>query len=426
MAKTELITTLHKGANTDIDVFPNIKKENIPSASIDESKVDPALLQKITPVVANPTIVGSEADLTSIQVGDTKYKVTGGGGGEVAVRDYAADEWSQKTWTGLTSFYGNYVWTDGDNIYYSFESTQYVLDKSTSTWSQKTWTGLASFYGNNIWTDGENIYYSFWSDHYVLNKSTSTWSVKTWSGLTSFRGIGIWTDGEKVYYSIGSDQYVLNKSTSTWSTKRWTGLTNFEGSNVWTDGENIYYSNGSLKQYVLNKISSIWIKKEWVNLTSFNGQYIWTDGEDVYYSSPYSSQCVLDKTTSTWIEKEWPNLTSFDGQYIWTIGEDIYYSKSATQYTLNNSATHPATVLAKVAETGDYNDLKNTPPEMNITSQEIDEYFEACDVSASVTTEGNNVVLNLTNADIVTENGEPVLTTEVPNVSVQNNILGIE
>jgi len=81
MAKTELITTLHKGTNTDIDVFPNIKKQNIPNQAIDESKLDPTLLQKITPVVANPTVAGSESDLTSIQIGDTKYKVTGGGGG---------------------------------------------------------------------------------------------------------------------------------------------------------------------------------------------------------------------------------------------------------------------------------------------------------------------------------------------------------
>ena len=63
---------------------------------------------------------------------------------------------------------------------------------------------------------------------------------------------------------------------------------------------------------------------------------------------------------------------------------------------------------------------------MDITAQEIANYFEVCDVAASVTTEGNDVVLNLTNADIVTENEEPVLTTEVPNVSVQNNILEIE
>lgn len=34
-----------------------------------------------TEVVANPTLAGTEADLTGLQVGDTKYKVPAGGGG---------------------------------------------------------------------------------------------------------------------------------------------------------------------------------------------------------------------------------------------------------------------------------------------------------------------------------------------------------
>ena len=34
-----------------------------------------------TTVVANPTLAGTEADLTGLQVGDTKYKVPAGGGG---------------------------------------------------------------------------------------------------------------------------------------------------------------------------------------------------------------------------------------------------------------------------------------------------------------------------------------------------------
>lgn len=33
-----------------------------------------------TTVVANPTLAGTEADLTGLQVGDTKYKVPAGGG----------------------------------------------------------------------------------------------------------------------------------------------------------------------------------------------------------------------------------------------------------------------------------------------------------------------------------------------------------
>ena len=78
------------------------------------------------------------------------------------------NKWSTKTWSGLTSFGGNYIWTDGDNIYYSDLSNHYVLDKSTSTWSAKTWSGLTSFYGGNVWTDGSNIYYSDGSNQYYL------------------------------------------------------------------------------------------------------------------------------------------------------------------------------------------------------------------------------------------------------------------
>ena len=66
---------------------------------------------------------------------------------------------STKTWTGLRSFNGSEIWTDGENIYYSYQTKHYVLDKATSTWSKKTWYGLSSFAGSNIWTDGENIYY---------------------------------------------------------------------------------------------------------------------------------------------------------------------------------------------------------------------------------------------------------------------------
>ena len=157
------------------------------------------------------------------------------------------------TWTGLTSFYGSYVWTDGTNIYYSSGSTQYVLDKSTSTWSAKTWMGLTSFNGNYIWTDGDNIYYSGNSktSQYILNKSTSTWSAKTWTGITSIGGTGVWTDGTNIYYSSRSNQYVLDKSASTWSVKTWTGLTSFNSSDVWTDGDNVYYSyNGTNKKLI--------------------------------------------------------------------------------------------------------------------------------------------------------------------------------
>ena len=80
------------------------------------------------------------------------------------------EEWGSKTWTGLTSFSGQQIWTDNENIYYSNGSDQYVLDKSNSTWSVKTWIGLSSMYGAQIWKEGENIYYSYLQTQYEFNK----------------------------------------------------------------------------------------------------------------------------------------------------------------------------------------------------------------------------------------------------------------
>jgi len=78
--------------------------------------------------------------------------------------------WVPKIWNGLRSFYGNYIWSDGTNIYYSYYNDQYVLDKSTSTWIPKTWNGLIIFDGQYIWTGGTNIYYSYNGNNYILTE----------------------------------------------------------------------------------------------------------------------------------------------------------------------------------------------------------------------------------------------------------------
>ena len=124
-----------------------------------------------------------------------------------------------KKWNGLALFNSQTIWTDGENIYCSNDSKQYVLDKSTGTWNPKTWNGLTSFDADNVWTDGDNTYCSNDSEQYVLDKSTSTWSVKTWNGLISFYGNNIWTDGENIYYSGGTNQYVFIFKLSSTSVK---------------------------------------------------------------------------------------------------------------------------------------------------------------------------------------------------------------
>lgn len=273
-------------------------------------------------IAANNVVVKSETEglLKNDGTVDTKRHV------------YKDVYWESKTWGGITSLDGNQVWSDGENIYYSYNGYQYIYDKSTSTWSNKTWTGLTSFNGQNVWVDGDNVYYSYSSVQYELNKTTSTWSAKTWTGLTSFNGNRVWTDGENIYYSNSSSQYVLNRSNDTWSAKTWSGLSSFSGEYIWTDGNKIYLSSTS-GRYELNKATSTWSSKTWTGLTTFTGNYVWTDGENIYYS--YGSlHYKLNKSTSTWSEVTWTGLNTFNGDRIWSDGENTYFSSDTAQYQL--------------------------------------------------------------------------------------------
>jgi len=285
--------------------------------------------------------------------------------------DTIAKKWAYKDFYGFTSGRINsmYIWTDGDNIYYSYGTTNYVLDKATDTWNVKTWSGLTNLYGYDIWTDGDNIYYSHEGENYVLDKTTNTWNVKTWKGLTDFYGQFIWTDGDSVYYSDSSDHYILNKATNTWNVKTWNVSIN--GLYVWTDGDNVYHSNGN-QHYVLDRSTDTWNVKGWNEKiygrlvwsdgndfyhTSTNGQTLlynkqdtswslitmdadiprdivvdsrnfWSDGNSLYYTGEGKTYIVQDM--NTWIKKDAWNNVIYHGRYVWTDGEDVYYSTGSS------------------------------------------------------------------------------------------------
>ena len=149
----------------------------------------------------------------------------------------------------------------------------------TNEWVQMTWSGLSSFNGSNIWTNGNDIYYSSSSNQYRLNGNT--WETMTWSGLTSFNGSNIWINGNDIYYSSSSNQYRLNGTT--WETMTWTNApTNLTGQYIWSNGNDIYYSSSST-QYRLN--GTTWETMTWTNApTNLTGQYIWSNGNDYYFS----------------------------------------------------------------------------------------------------------------------------------------------
>ena len=75
-----------------------------------------------------------DSSITAVEFNGSEVDVVEFNGVEVW-RKAPQGVWTAKTWIGLTEFNGTTVWTDGDNIYYSYQSNHYVLDKSTSTWT---------------------------------------------------------------------------------------------------------------------------------------------------------------------------------------------------------------------------------------------------------------------------------------------------
>lgn len=242
--------------------------------------------------------------------------------------------WVSKTW-GI-QINGQYIWNDGDDIYYSSASTQKVLDRSTSTWKNKTWKELTSFNGTDIWKRaGSIIYYSSGAtDNYKLSYiQKDTWDGLSWKGLpNAFKGRYIWNDGTNYYFSNTDPSQLVFTNYASWSSKTWYGLTSFLGDCVWKDGNHIYYSLDS-NQYELDVSTSTWNTKTWNGLTSFRGRFIWTIEDDIYYSYN-ANQYKLNKSTSTWIPITWEGYTPNDGRNIWKDGDHIYYSYPGTSYEL--------------------------------------------------------------------------------------------
>lgn len=232
-------------------------------------------------------------------------------------------------WTG-EYYAGRYVWSDGTNYYYSDNETepgQYVWDKSTETWKSITWTGLTSFSGQYVWNCNGTTYYSYGSNHYRLNKETHEWTRITWNGLSSFYGIDVWTDGVTVYYSNNSTQYKLNTTTLTWTAFTWDGYNSVVGRDIWTDGTTWYYSSKSIQYYATGTTpvstgtvyryhsNTGWIKEGYV-YEHKNGA--WTIGS--------GSHLILD----TWLVQTWGERYPIYGMNVWYDGDTAYYPGSCS------------------------------------------------------------------------------------------------
>ena len=230
------------------------------------------------------------------------------------------------------SFAGaQYVWTDGYNIYCSYNGDNKVFDRAQMKWSDKTWSGLTNFDGRNVWGDKTNIYYSSGSTHYVLNRETSTWETKTWSGLTIFDGQNVFNIGDTIYhmnstasaYSVSA--YRLGSDNTTWSPSSFSvpsGSSGYKiyGKYIWSDGITTYYSGGYSPHWVLNETT--FSNKTW-NYYIY-GSSVWTDGINIYAKHYEKSEYYKYTIYSNGVNWASGGISA-NPDYIWTDGIDIYY-----------------------------------------------------------------------------------------------------
>lgn len=218
----------------------------------------------------------------------TKYQV-----------QYVNDSWSTVTWTGLQPT-GSNIFSWHGNTYHFYNNTCYILNGST--WVPVLMDGLSSVLASYFWTDGEKLFCSTGSANYVLDSSSTptifNWNVISWTGTTALRGSGVWSDGTNIYFSSGNNQYILDTSDYSATPVTWSGLSSFSASSIWSDGTNIYYSAGASSQYVLDVDSRTWNKMVWKGTSILYGSSFWTDGINIYYSNG-SSSYVLDRQDET-------------------------------------------------------------------------------------------------------------------------------
>jgi hypothetical protein len=110
----------------------NTIAQNLGRLQAARTSISNAITAKGGTVSAGDGLEDFPADIATIPTGSSKIVLPNTKTLLVDDPPQFGHTWSTKTWTGFTSFQGNYIWTDGENIYYSNNTDQYVLDKSTS------------------------------------------------------------------------------------------------------------------------------------------------------------------------------------------------------------------------------------------------------------------------------------------------------
>ena len=132
---------------------------------------------------------------------------------------------SPVTWMGEYPSSWSYIWTDGEHIYWTDSNGASGVLTSfgytpgigyMGTWESVTFTYTPSSFGTDyLWTDGENVYYSSSStNQYVLDKANREWQIS----VIDFNGYSLsrpkrqlFTDGADIYMNSTAINSTANR-----------------------------------------------------------------------------------------------------------------------------------------------------------------------------------------------------------------------
>lgn len=257
-------------------------------------------------------------------------------------------------------FYGNHVWTDGTDIYYSKSNCiTYKLDKSSNTWS-KVNVGFNEGYGNySVFNDGDTTYACHNESSvyrvYQFDSATKKFSTYYEQEYQSYAA-DIWHNGGDIYFSMNTGTVGDPAHNRKWnrSTHKWEpvpmyfnpsldGTYGLVGNAVWNYNNDSYVGDWDddgnfLRLYKFNHSTSTWAETVWDGYCEVQGIDIWTDYNGVLRYSTDEKQYMLDSSTSQWVVDDSYLVLSMppDGRNVWSDGDNIFYSYYHSPYENKN------------------------------------------------------------------------------------------
>lgn len=186
----------------------------------------------------------------------------------------------------------SYMWALGDRLFHSNGSTHYEYKYDTTYdvwyWEPVTFSGMTNFSANAIWSDGDNTYYRV-TNTYMRQLDPAT---LTWGAVFETADIGvnsIFTDGHSCYTKFTYDDVAQEYKYYEWDKyhKNWVQKT----------GSNMTLPQASSDIYIFNR--------DGTSLVANYGN--WGTDQEPYKASMWATNGSAKDVGTTFYARFWPN-----------------------------------------------------------------------------------------------------------------------